>query len=88
MALSLQTDLYFATYVVYADASEDARCTQWVQDTMERLEPFSPGCYLGDTDLLRRPAPFLVPGNHQRLAEIRAKYDPDGLFPGYLIAGR
>jgi FAD/FMN-containing dehydrogenase len=88
MALSLQTDIYFATYVAYTDASDDDRCTQWVRDTMERLEPFSPGCYLGDSDLLRRPAPFLTPDNHQRLAEIRAKHDPDRLFPGYLIAIR
>jgi hypothetical protein len=88
MALSLQTDIYFATYVVYADASDDARCMRWVRETMERLEPFSPGCYLGDSDLLRRPAPFLAPDNHRRLEEIRAKHDPDGLFLGYLIAGR
>jgi FAD/FMN-containing dehydrogenase len=83
MALSLQTDLYFASYVVCEDPADDDRCTQWVQDTMQRLEPYSPGRYLGDSDLQRRAAPFLTEPSHQRLEAIRGRRDPDGLFPGY-----
>jgi hypothetical protein len=50
MALSLQTDLYFATYIVCEDQERDAPCQEFVDATMARLEPFSPGCYLGDSD--------------------------------------
>jgi FAD/FMN-containing dehydrogenase len=86
MAVSLQTDIYFATYVVCADETDDATCVAWIEDTMRRLEPFSPGCYLGDSDFLRRPSKFLADASYQRLEEIRALHDPGGLFPGYLIA--
>jgi hypothetical protein len=85
MALSLQTDIYFAAYVVCESAADDELCENWVDAAMRRLEPFSPGCYLGDSDLLRRPARFLTDASHQRLAEIRARRDPSGLFPDYLI---
>ena len=51
MALSVQSDLYFATYVVGEEPAQDDLCRSWTDDTMRRLEPFSAGCYLGDSDL-------------------------------------
>jgi len=41
MALSLQTDLYFAIYIVCEDQERDAACQEFVDATMARLEPFS-----------------------------------------------
>jgi FAD/FMN-containing dehydrogenase len=84
MALSLQTDIYFATYVVAEDAAQDAGCRTWVDDTMARLAPFSPGCYLGDSDLTIRPGKFMSDAAWDRLRAIRAVRDPGGLFAGYL----
>jgi len=84
MAVSLQTDIYFATYVVCSQESEDAACRSWIDGTMRRLEPFSPGCYLGDSDFTVRPAPFMSADASRRLTQIRAARDPGNLFAGFL----
>jgi FAD/FMN-containing dehydrogenase len=86
MALSLQTDIYFATYVVAEDAAQDADCRTWVDDTMARLAAFSPGCYLGDSDFTSRPDKFMSEAAWDRFRAIRAARDPGGLFAGYLSA--
>jgi hypothetical protein len=86
MALSLQTDIYFATYVVAESAADDARCRGWVDDTMRRLAPLSAGCYLGDSDLVRRPDRFMSDAAWRRFRQIRADRDPAGLFAGYHCA--
>jgi FAD/FMN-containing dehydrogenase len=83
MALSVQGDLYFATYVVCEDPSQDALCRSWVDGTMRRLEPFSDGCYLGDSDLTARPARFMSDEATDRLRRIRAARDPVRLLAGY-----
>jgi FAD/FMN-containing dehydrogenase len=86
MAQSLQTDLYFATYVVDSDPSQDGLCRSWVDDTMARLEPYSPGVYLGDSDFTARPAPFMSDDAWARFRSVRSSRDPNGLFAGYLGA--
>jgi FAD/FMN-containing dehydrogenase len=86
MALSLQTDIYFATYVVAESAAQDAACRAWVDDTMARLEPFSSGCYLGDSDFIIRPDKFMSDAAWERFRAIRAARDPGRLFAGYLSA--
>jgi FAD/FMN-containing dehydrogenase len=86
MALSLQADLYFAAYVIWKDEADDERCRQWLATQMRRMEPISEGLYLGDSDLVTRPSQFLSGPHWQRLEELRARYDPDGLFHSYLAA--
>ncbi len=86
MAVSLQTDLYFASYVVCERPEEDARCREWLDETMARLEPFSPGAYLGDSDLAVRPTRFMGDAAWEKYKAIRAERDPDRLFAGYLCA--
>jgi FAD/FMN-containing dehydrogenase len=82
MAVSLETDIYFATYVVGSGHGEDALCRNWTDATMRRLEPFSPGCYIGDSDRAVRPAPFVSEPAMDRLRRICAAWDPDRLFGG------
>jgi len=84
MAVSLQTDIYFAAYVVAEEAAQDPACRTWVDDTMARLAPFSPGCYLGDSDLAIRPDTFMSDAAWDRFCAIRAARDPGRLFAGYL----
>jgi FAD/FMN-containing dehydrogenase len=86
MALSLQTDLYFASYVVCEDPAQDARCREFLDATMARLEPFSPGCYLGDSDFTVRPDKFMSDQAWSRYQAVRADRDPEGRFAGYLTA--
>jgi FAD/FMN-containing dehydrogenase len=86
MALSMQTDLYYAAYVVHEDEADDALTRDWLNATMHSLEPVTAGCYLGDSDFTRRPQKFLSDESFARLQEIRAARDPSGVFPSYLIA--
>lgn len=84
MALSLQTDIYVASYVIWRDPAEDERCRAWLDARMTELEPVTAGQYLGDSDLTRRSVRFVADEAWQRLCRIRARRDPDGLFVGYL----
>jgi FAD/FMN-containing dehydrogenase len=84
MALSLQTTIYFASYVVWEDEKDDERCRAWLDERMADLAPVSVGCYLGDSDFTRRPAQFLSDEAYERLERIRAARDPHGRFVGYL----
>jgi FAD/FMN-containing dehydrogenase len=83
MALSVQSDIYFATYVVGETPRDDAACRSWVSATMDRLAPFSAGCYLGDSDFNVRPDQFMSDAAWRRFGEIRAERDPGELFCGY-----
>ena len=84
MAFSLQSELYMAAYVPWQDASEDEHHRAWLESAMADLEPVTAGQYLGDSDLSRRQLRFLSDSAWQRLQEIRAVRDPEGLFVGYL----
>jgi hypothetical protein len=86
MALSVQADIYFATYVVCDDQEQDAACRDFTAATMARLEPFSPGCYLGDSDFTVRPDKFMSDQAWARYQAIRARRDPEHRFAGYLTA--
>ncbi|MCA9964872.1 MAG: hypothetical protein KC423_11530, partial [Anaerolineales bacterium] len=86
MALSLQTEIYFAIYTVWEDEADDARCRGWLAERMREVEAVSDGLYLGDSDFGERPFKFLADANLQRLEQIRAQYDPNGLFHSYLYA--
>jgi FAD/FMN-containing dehydrogenase len=83
MALSVESDLYFATYVVGETQGDDAACRSWVDQTMRRLGPFSAGCYLGDSDLTIRPDRFMSDAAWDRFRAVRAERDPGRLFAGY-----
>jgi FAD/FMN-containing dehydrogenase len=80
MALSLQSDVYFAVYTVWEEPADDARCRRWLHDEMKRMETFSDGFYLGDSDLPTRSAKFMADKNFQKLQQLRKKYDPAGRF--------
>jgi hypothetical protein len=84
MAFSLQSEIYLASYVAWESPEDDERCVSWLASAMADLEPVTVGQYLGDSDLSRRQVKFLSDDNFQRLQEIRAERDPDGLFVGYL----
>lgn len=86
MALSLQTDVYVATYVVYDDPAQDGPLRKWLGESMADMEPCTTGQYLGDSDLATRNVKFLGDAQWERLQQIRALRDPDGLFVGYLTA--
>jgi hypothetical protein len=83
MAFSLQSEIYLASYVLWEDPADDERHQAWLAGAMADLEPVTAGQYLGDSDLSRRQLKVMSDDAWARLAEIRARRDPDGLFAGF-----
>ena len=83
MALSLQTEIYLALYVIWDDAADDARCRRWLHDRMKDTESISEGYYLGDSDIPTRSSRFMAEPNFLRLEQLRKIYDPDGRICSY-----
>ena len=80
MAYSVEDDTYVALYGVWPDAADDEENVAWVADRMREMEHLSSGIQLADENLGERPARFVSDANLSRLDEVRAAYDPDGLF--------
>ena len=87
MAFSLQSEIYCATYVIHDDPARDAELRAWLDSAMADMEPVTAGQYLGDSDFTVRQLRFMGDEQWRRLREIRAAYDPKGLFAGYLSTG-
>ena len=71
---------------MWRDAADDAANSQWHDECITRLRPFNVGYYVGESDTVGRPSnavESVVPENWKRLADLRDKYDPDGVFFGY-----
>ena len=84
MALSLQSEIYLASYVPSVEESDDEANRAWLAGAMADLEPVTVGQYVGDADLTRRQVRFLSDEAWDRLGRIRAVRDKDALFVGYL----
>jgi FAD/FMN-containing dehydrogenase len=80
MAYSAEDDTYIAVYGVWQDAADDDANIAWATERMRELQPLATGIQLADENLGRRPARFASDANMARMDEIRAAYDPDGLF--------
>lgn len=87
MALSMQSDHYFALYTVCEEEGDDDRCQNWVRDVMKGVEKHSDGAYLGDSDFQIRRTRFWGDEEGKRLMEVRKKWDPLGRICGYLDVG-
>jgi len=84
MAFSLQSEIYLASYVLWADAADDERHIGWLEQAMADLEPVTVGQYFGDSDHTRRQAKVMSDEAWARLQQVYADRDPDRLFVGYL----
>lgn len=84
MAFSMQSDIYFAAYVVWKDPEDDDLNKNWVKKTMKHLQPITAGQYLGDSDFTAHGRKFVSEANFEKIQTIRAQRDPKGLFHSYL----
>jgi FAD/FMN-containing dehydrogenase len=80
MAYSVEDDTYIALYGVWRDPGDDAANVAWAAERMGEMEHLSSGIQLADENLGERPARFAGDESMARLDELRAAYDPDGLF--------
>ena len=62
---------------------EDEANLAWVQEAARRLEPYTIGAYVNESDIIRRPERLrrcFAPGVLERIRRVRNAYDPRGLF--------
>ncbi len=84
MAFSLQTEIYFASYVCWESEKDDDVNKKWLKNIMQHIEPITAGQYLGDSDFTAHQRKFISNENWEKLEQIRAKCDPNGRFHSYL----
>ena len=85
-AYSMSSRVYGGPWTMWKNAADDAANSQWHDECTARLRPFNIGYYVGESDTVRRPSnavESVLPENWKRLADLRDKYDPDGVFFGY-----
>jgi FAD/FMN-containing dehydrogenase len=93
MALSMSAKVYGGPWTMWKEARDDEVNAAWHEDLIATLRPFNVGYYIGESNTVIRPANAVQafrPENWQRLADLRDKYDPDGVFFGYFdgLAGK
>ncbi|KAL3469474.1 hypothetical protein BJX99DRAFT_69803 [Aspergillus californicus] len=84
MALSMQSDHYFAVYAVWEDESGDYQCRSWVDGVMDGVARHSVGSYLGELDFRSRETKYWGDEQSKRLIEIRRWWDPENRICGCL----
>ena len=87
MALSMQSDHYFAIYTIWEDEKDDDHCQAWVREVMKQIAPECDGAYLGDSDFQVRQTKYWTDEKARQLMAIRQKRDPSGRICGYLDHG-
>ena len=86
MAYSMASRVYGGPWTMWKNATEDEANSRWHDECTALLRPYNIGYYIGESDTVHRPSnavQSMSPENWKRLADLRDKYDPDGLFFGY-----
>jgi hypothetical protein len=86
MAYSLQGDTYLSPTSISYEPADDARCAAWAADCVQSLQPISLGGQMNDDNMAVNRMPYLSPDAERRLEAMRAKYDPQRRFAGFLRA--
>ncbi|WP_156687274.1 FAD-binding oxidoreductase [Mycobacterium sp. Marseille-P9652] len=84
MVYGLEDEVYIALYTAWQDPADDARYLEWTASAMAAMAHLSSGIALADENLARRPATFIAEPNMARLEKVRAIYDPEDRFHGWM----
>ncbi len=73
---------FASVYTIWDGEGDDEANMSWLRQTMTALEPLSTGTYVGESDLERsgRPVTPHSPSAALKLAALKARHDPQGLF--------
>lgn len=84
-ALSMPAPILAICYAAWESPADDAINRDWHARAAAELEAIACGHYVGEADLDRagRAEGCYSPDVWRRLREVRASYDPDGLFCGF-----
>ncbi|MER5789480.1 FAD-binding oxidoreductase [Streptomyces sp. NPDC001980] len=81
---SSQATLYLSPNAGWTDPAEDLAHERWVHGELAAIQHLSTGLQFSDNNVADRFDHGLSPASAARLEEIRAVYDPDGLFRSYM----
>jgi FAD/FMN-containing dehydrogenase len=81
---SAQAPLYFSPNAGWTDPAEDLTHERWVHDSLKDMQHLSRGLQFSDNNLADRFDHGISPDNATRLAQLRAKYDPENRFHTYM----
>ena len=84
MVYGVEDEIYLGLYTAWGDPADDERYGDWARSNMAAMSHLATGISLADENLARRPATFITEPNMARLAQVRAAYDPDGMFHSWL----
>ena len=81
-AFSCPGRIFGAIYAVWDGAEADAATIGWLRTAIDGVAPDCTGAYVGEADLDRphHPLAWLSPASADRLATLRRRYDPKGVF--------
>ena len=82
-AFSMTGNLYGGAWTMWDGAASDAANMTWHDETMRLLKPYVVGHYVAETDTVTHPdyaRLSFAPAAWERLADLRQKHDPEGLF--------
>ena len=85
-AYSMSSKVYGGPWTMWKDQADDDTNTTWHNECTALLRPYNIGYYIGESDSVGRPSNAVqayTPEKWQRLADLRDKYDPEGVFFGY-----
>lgn len=84
MAMSLQSDHYFALFGIWEPGSEDSHCQSWVSNIMTEVGRHSVGSYVGEFDFEARSVKIWGDTEREKIVAVRRKWDPEGRICGCL----
>ena len=85
-AFSVIGDAFVGAYTMWDEADDDAASFAWLQGASERMRPLAVGQYINEVDAFRDPGAVrrcFSDVAWKRLAELRRRYDPQGVFVGW-----
>jgi FAD/FMN-containing dehydrogenase len=87
MVYGVEDEIYLGLYTAWHDAADDARYGDWAPSNMAAMSHLATGISLADENLARRSATFITAPNMARLDQVRAAYDPNGMFHSWMASG-
>ncbi len=84
MVYGVEDEIYLGLYTAWHDPADDERYGDWAQSNMAAMSHLATGISLADENLARRSATFITEPNMARLDQVRAAYDPDGVFHAWM----
>jgi len=87
MVYGVEDEIYLGLYTAWHDAADDARYGDWAPSNMAAMSHLATGISLADENLARRSATFITEPNMARLDQVRAAYDPNGMFHTWMTSG-